>query len=393
MRILMLHDRYVIRGGEDESTDAEVELLRQHNDEVDLLEADNHIITTQNPVLTSFNAIWSTEAHRLVTKQLKQKKYDVVHIQNFFPLFSPSVLHAAHSSDIPTVQALRNYRLLCLNGLFYRQHHNCEDCIGRIPLPGIIHRCYRNNLGASFAVGQMLTVHRLLRTWHNQVDLFYTLSNFAYQKLIEGGVPKNKLVVKPNFVSPDPRPGPNQRKYMVLVGRLVEEKGVLTVLEAWQKLQSRVPLKIVGDGPLVKYVLDAIRESPEIQYLGKKNLSDVYEILGNALAVIFPTQLYETFGRVIIEAYAKQTPVIASRIGTASSLVLDGKTGMLFSPTDARELSQKVDWAWNHPEEMIQMGQNARKEFENKYTAEQNYQMLIDIYRQAIENHRSNKMG
>lgn len=393
MRILMLHNRYLIRGGEDEVTDSEIALLRQYGCQVDLLELDNQAIARNNLFQTGIDTIWSRASYRMVKFQLQNKPYDLVHIQNFFPLFSPSVHHAAKSTGLPVVQVLHNYRLLCLNGLFYRHGRVCEDCLGRsIPLPGVVHSCYRASRMGSMVVAGMLTAHRFLRTWQQQVDMFYTLSEFARDKLIAGGLPAARIIVKPNFVYPDPGPSrKDQRDFILLVSRLEVEKGILTTLRAWQDYDLRIPLKIVGDGPLASSIEAAARQMPYIEYLGRKKLDEVLDLMGKAHLVLFPTNWYETFGRVIIEAYSRETPVLVSDIGAGSTLVDEGRTGLHFRHGDAGDLAEKVRWAWEHAREIAEMGRNARGEYEEKYTAEKNFQMLMEIYQKAISLNKEGK--
>ena len=165
----------------------------------------------------------------------------------------------------------------------------------------------------------------------------------------------------------------------------------LEVLKAWEHLGIPIPLKIIGEGPLASAVKESAQKMPWIEAMGKKNLSEVYNLMGQAQTVLFPTKWYETFGRVIIEAYAKGTPVIASNIGSGSQLVKESQTGLLFLPGDVDDLVQKVRWLWGHPVEMAQMGQNARREYEQKYSADKNYDMLMDIYQRAIVTNRAEK--
>jgi len=384
MKILMLHNRYLERGGEDESVEAEIALLRHHGHQVDFLELDNRLIQTRSLLRTGVETVWSFPSYRLVRERIRQSRPDLVHIQNFFPLFSPAVHYAAKAEGKPVVQVLRNYRLLCLNGLFFRENINCEDCLGRfIPWPGILHRCYRQSAAGSAVVAAMLTFHRLLHTWESKVDLFYTLSDFARRKFIQAGMSEKKIAVKPNFVA-DPGIGHQRRHYALFVGRLVKEKGVLTMLDAWKILdEMKIPLKIVGGGPLEKQVIESTRISPNIEWLGKKDQASVLELMKGARFILFPTQWYETFGRVVIEAFATQTPVVASRIGSAAELISDQINGLLFRAGDPNDLADKVRWAWEHPAEMVEMGRKARREYEEKYTPEKNYQMLMQIYERA----------
>jgi glycosyltransferase involved in cell wall biosynthesis len=383
----MLHNRYQIRGGEDESADLEAALLRQYGHDVDLMLFDNKDIERRNLLAVGLEAIWSQAAYRRVKKQLSETEYDLVHIQNFFPLISPSVYYAAKASKKPVVQALRNYRLVCPNGLLFRAGNPCEDCLREaVPWPGVAHRCYRSSLCGSLAVAIMLTVHRMLGTWRNKVDSYYTLTEFAKSKLVKGGILSGKIFIKPNLVHPDPQTGKGSRKYAFLAGRLVEEKGIIVVLDAWSQCKDRIPLMIAGEGPLAAQVEAASQRMPWITNLSKIPNVEVHDWMGGARFVVFPSELYEAFSRVIVEAYAKGTPVIAANIGSTKELVEDSRTGLLFEAGDSADLARKVEWAWNHPKQMAAMGEQARKDYEEKYSVKVNYERLMQIYHQAIEN-------
>ncbi len=388
----MLHNRYQLRGGEDESTDLEVALLHARGHVVDFLEVDNRAIAGRQAWRAGLQAVWAPSSYRAVRNRLQAERFDVVHVQNFFPLLSPAVLHAARAASVPVVLALRNYRLLCPNALFFRDGRVCEDCLGRlVPWPGVLHRCYRGSRAATGAVATMLVVHRLLRTWERAVDVFIALTEFARGKFIQGGLPADRIVVKPNFVDPDPGPGPHDGGYALFAGRLSVEKGVRMLLAAWERLGPGIPLKIAGDGPLASEVARACERNPQIEWLGAQPLDRVHALMGAAALVIAPSEWYETFGRVIVEAYAKGTPVVASDLGAMAELVEDGRTGLRFRPGDPGDLAAKVEWAWMHRRELAEMGREARREYEEKYTAERNYEQLMAIYRMAIERARSRR--
>lgn len=381
MRILSIHNNYQIRGGEDESRQAEERLLREMGHQVDVYEENNDRVATLNSAELAIRSIWSQEAYQIVQKQLRQSKNDLVHVQNFFPLISPSVYYAAQAEGVPVVQTLRNYRLICPNGLFFRDDRVCEDCLGKfIPYPGVIHACYRENRAATSAVVGMLAVHRTLQTWFKQVNSFISLSEFARQKFIEAGFPGEKILVKPNFVHPDPGVGEGKGGYALYVGRLSVEKGLDILLAAWENLKSPIPLKIVGDGPLAQQVVEATKRLPKVEWLGRKPMTEVYQLMGEAMFLIFPSKWYETFGRVAVEAFAKGTPVIASNIGAIAELVDTERTGLHFCPSDARDLAAQVEKILSAPQQLWHMRREARTEFETKYTARKNYSRLIEIY-------------
>ncbi|MCU0565066.1 MAG: glycosyltransferase family 4 protein [Oculatellaceae cyanobacterium Prado106] len=392
MNILSIHNTYQIRGGEDESRESEEKLLREMGQQVDVYEETNHRLKSLNPMQMVAKTIWSTESYQIVKERLQRSPYDLVHVQNSFPLISPSVYYAAQSAGVPVVQTLRNYRLLCPNALFFREGKVCEDCLGQmIPIAGIAKGCYRGSRSATAVVGTMLTVHRLMKTWMNQVDLYIALTEFARDKFIAGGFPAEKIVVKPNFVYPDPGVGQGEGNYALYVGRLSVEKGLDTLLQAWEKLEGRMPLKIVGEGPLEPQVQAAIAKIPNIELLGRRSIPEVYALMGAAQFVVFPSKWYETFGRVAVEAFAKGTPVIAAKIGAIAELVAHDQTGLHFDPDSAADLADKVAWAMSHPEALAQMRKTARAEYEAKYTAQKNYRRLMEIYAQARQTSKAHE--
>jgi len=384
MRVLSVHSRYKIRGGEDESREAEEGLLLRMGHQVECYEESNYCMDKLSHIDAAFRTIWSVESCQIVAQKLTDKAIDIMHVQNFFPAISPSIYYAAKDKKIPVVQALRNYRLFCPNALFFRNGKTCEDCVGKLfPWPGIVHSCYRNDVLATTVVAAMVTFHRALRTWSEMVDAYVTPTEFARQKFIQGGIAEEKIFVKPNFVYPDPGMQEEKEDFALFVGRLSPEKGISTLISAWECLDKKVPLKIVGEGPLLNQILVASQRFPWIEWLGPKSLIDVYELMGKAKVLIFPSTWYETFGRVIIEAFAKGTPVIASKLGATEELIEHGYSGLHFRPNDPEDLACQVDWLLSNQEVLRSMGKAARAEFEAKYTAQKNYHQLMQIYRSA----------
>lgn len=384
LRILMVHNRYRIRGGEDVSTDAEVALLREYGHTVHLITKDNRDLETRNGVGLAVDSVWSRRSKREVGDVLRDGSFDVMHVQNFLPQFSPSIYYAARDAGVPIIQTLRNYRLLCPKGTFHREEKTCEACLGRsVAWPAIRYACYRDSRMATAAVAAMTAVHHAIGTWTQCVTQYIALTRFARDKMIEGGLPAEKIVVKPNFVFPDPGFEAKKEDFAIYVGRLSPEKGIATLLRAWRRIQ--IPLKIVGEGPLRHDVEAAAERLPHVEYLGRKSLAETYELIGKACLLVFPSEWYETFGRVVAEAFSRGTPVVASRLGAAGELVDPEKTGIHFTAGDAEDLAAKVEWMIGRPQERSQMGREARLAFENHYSAQQNHAQLMEIYRRAIE--------
>jgi glycosyltransferase involved in cell wall biosynthesis len=388
MRILMVHCRYQVRGGEDECFEAEQRLLRAAGVDVDTYEDDNRRIEQLGALRTARDTVWSASAYRAIRARLREKHYDIVHVHNFFPLISPAVYHAAHAEGCSVVQTLHNYRLSCPAGIFYRDGQVCEDCLGKaIPWPGVLHGCYRGSRAGTAAVAAMLSVHRLLGTWERKVDLYIALNDFMRRKAIAGGLPADRIAIKPNFVGDDPGVGDGQGGFALFTARLNAEKGVAELLAAWRRLGSRIPLKIMGDGPLTEMVKAAAATTPGIEYIGRRPLAEFYDLLGQARFFIFTSTWYEGFPRVINECYARGTPIVASAIGPIAEVVADGRTGLHFRPGDVDDLVAKVEWLLDHPADHARLRIGARQEFEAKYTAESALKQLLSVYRQAIAAH------
>lgn len=386
MRILSIHNRYLQRGGEEESYELESKILQENGHQVDTYEENNLSIETISSARLALRTIWSVESYRQVKQKLANSRYDIVHVHNFFPLVSPSVYYAAKHANVPVVQTLQNFRLLCPNALFLRKGKVCEACLDKfIPYPGVVHGCYRDSKAASAGVAAMLTVHRALGTWKNLVDRYIALTNYDRDKFIQGGIPAEKIAVKPNIIHPDPGRGKGKGNYAVFVGRLSVEKGIDTLLAAWEQLADKIPLKIVGKGPLADKVAEAAHRIPQIEWLGYKPLEEVFDVVGQAQFFIYPSKWNETFSRVAVEAFAKGTPVIAAAgVAAMADLVNPGKTGLHFKIGDAEDLVSQVTWLLERPETLAKMRFNARTEFERRYTPQENYRQLLAIYTDAI---------
>ncbi|AQG81394.1 glycosyltransferase family 4 protein [Spirosoma montaniterrae] len=383
MRILSIHNEYLIKGGEGESRRAEVAILEKYGNSVVSYVENNTKVAALSNVSVGLRTLWSNEAYSYVRKLLKEQKFDVVHVQNFFPLISPSVYYAAQAEGVPVVQSVRNYRFLCPNSLLYRDGHVCELCLKKTAkIPAIQHNCYRGNKAASATAASMLWLHNQLPTW-SKIDRFISVSEFVKAKMVEGGFPANKITVKPNFVFPDPGLSAGKENYIVYVGRLQAEKGILLLLKAIPKLPTSIRVKIIGEGPLVPEVM-ALAENYNVDYLGKLPLTDTYEVIGKAQALVIPSVWYEPFGRVVVEAYAKGTAVIGSRMGGIPELIDDEITGYIFENDSVEDLVEKIHRVLSNKDMAIQMGLRGRAKYLNEFTPESNYEQLMAIYNDVV---------
>lgn len=390
MRVLITHTHYQQPGGEDSVFTAEAALLRKRGHKLIPFTLHNRELEAMSPWRQAMVTVWNGDVYHRLRGLIREKRPEVLHIHNTFPLASPAVIHVAKAEGVPVVVTLHNYRLRCVNALFYREAQVCEDCLSHLPWRGVVHACYRDSRAATAVVAGMLTVHRVLGTW-GLVDRYIALTEFAREKFLEAGFPPDKVVVKPNFVDPDPGMGEGRGGYALFVGRLSPEKGIQTLLKAWNRLGSKVPLKVVGDGPLATVVRRGVESLPGVEWLGRRSPEEVYALMGDAAFLVFPSKCYEGFPRVLAEALAKGLPVLATALGSQGSIIADGRTGLLFRPGSPMELATRVEWLLAHPEELARMRREARAEYEAKYTAESNYEMLMQIYRLARERARGRR--
>lgn len=384
MKILLCHNFYQQQGGEDESFADEGRILESHGHDVLRYTRHNAAIEGLDRWQLARSSLWNRQTYDDLRSLIARERPDVMHCTNIFPLISPAAYDAADEAGVPVVQALRNYRLLCPNALFFREGRVCEDCLGKtVPWPGIAHACYQHSRLVSSGTVAMLTVHRARRVWTRKVDLYFAPSEFTRQKYVEGGFPAERIAVKPNCVDPDPGPGEGSGGHVVFVGRLSREKGVETLLAAWQRMSSDVRLRIVGDGPLADDVLRAATRDPRIEWMRRQPMREVLRVVGDAACLVMPSLWYETFGRAIVEAFSRGTPVIVSGLGAMAELVEDGVTGYHARPGDPDDLAAKVERMLSQPVERQRMRKAAREEYLRKFTAAPNHDRLMEIYDHA----------
>ena len=385
MKILFVHNRYQQFGGEDSVLDSETKLLSKNGHKVSLaLKQNDAINSLRSKVNTFLDVAYSRQSKLWMSEQIIQHKPDVIHVHNFFPLLSPSIYDACLEAGVPVVQTLHNYRTMCPGALLMRDGVICEKCITGSAYQSVLHGCYRGSVVGTFAVARMIEKHRALGTWQQKVNCFIALTEFARHKFIKAGFPADKIIVKPNFTVDNslPENKPSQARVgAIFVGRLSQEKGVSTLLNAWLELD--IPLRIAGSGPLENKL--SYLTGNGVKVLGVLDQQSVQKEMRQAAFLVMPSEWYEGFPMVLVEAFSQGLPVVASRLGGMAEIIEDGVTGLHFEAGSAVDLADKVRWMNDHPEECRQMGRNARKVYEQKYTPERNYEMLMAIYQQAIQ--------
>jgi glycosyltransferase involved in cell wall biosynthesis len=379
MRIIVAHNNYIHRGGEDSVVESEIGMLRAFGHQLIEYRKDNIEISGISKVSLLLNTLWSRKTAADIKKLIENFQPDIIHVHNTFPLISPSLFWAANQAGIPVIQTLHNFRLLCLNAMFLRGDKVCQDCLGHLPLLGVARKCYRGSVVESASLASMITLHRGLATYRKKITKYIALNEFCRQKFIEGGLPASRIVVKPNFVDL-PTQEKLRRHDFLFVGRLSKEKGIKTLMQAI-KLLPGSSIRVAGVGPESE-LLDHVQG---VVGLGSLSIDEVQHEMHSSMALVLPSLWFENFPRTIVEAFSCALPVIASRLGALTELVEHGDTGLLFEPGNPQDLAEKMKWATENPSKMEAMGRNARAKYLAEFTAERNHQQLISIYKDAIK--------
>ncbi len=384
MKVLQIHNQYLYPGGEDSVVHSEAEMLRSFGHEVIIFQKSNHEIAEARgfrKLLFYFRDIYfSRYVYDEVRRLIREKKPDVAHFHNSFFIIGPAAYMACFDAGVPVVQTLHNYRFLCAVATFFRSGKVCEECLCGGRWRGVRHGCWHGVLSTWFMT-------RIIREYEGRgilkmISKFIALSEFSRQKFIQAGWAGERIVVKPNFLEHDPGIREGAGKYVLYVGALQPYKGVGTLLKAWGLKARSLPLKIVGSGPLEKEF--KAQGVAGVEWLGQRTPDEVMKLIKGAVCVVLPSECYENFLRVIIEAYACGVPVVTSRLGSREALVEDGRTGVLFESGNAESLAAAMEKVLTDDEFVTEAGKRARHIFEERYTSSVNHQQLMDVYEQIL---------
>lgn len=392
MKILLVHNFYgsAAPSGENQVLDAEQRLLVSRGHDVHVFSRHSDEIRAQGSwgmLKGAFATPWNPWMAFAVRQEVERLQPDIVHVHNTFPLISPGIFSSI-GNRAARVLTLHNYRLLCPAAIPMRAGKVCTECIDSCSvLPALRSRCYRGSTVATVPLAMNVALHRFRGTWRSDVDAFIALSEFQRNRMAGGGLPLEKIHVKPNFYPglPSTVEWCERKPYVVFAGRLGAEKGVLSLLKAWQKWGASAPeLRMVGDGEL-RGELERMSQGLPVKFLGQVSGEEAQRQIAEAKLQILPSEWFETFGLVVVEAFAFGTPAAVSNIGPLPSIVKHGGSGLVFEPGNPDSLLETVRSAWSQEGLLEQLGEGARKDFLDKYTEEANYQQLMMIYQKAIE--------
>lgn len=381
MKVLVVHNAYQQRGGEDAVVDDECRLLAEHGHGVCRYARHNDELAALPRWRAATQAIWSPRSRAEVAALIAQHGPDVMHVHNTHARISPSVIWAATQARVAVVATLHNFRLSCLQGTLLREGQPCEACVGHVPWRGVVHGCYRGARLPSAVLAASTVAHRVLGTWRERVHRFIALDAASVPRFVATGLPAARIRVRPNFAWPvagAPGPAP-ARVGGLYVGRLAPEKGVQVLAQALQQ-NPGLPFDVVGDGVVAERAM--LQQAGAVLH-GERPPAEVQRCMRQAAYLVLPSITQEQFPRVLAEAFAAGLPVLAAAHGPLAHLVVDGQTGLHCRPGDVADLATKMAWAQAHPQEMAAMGERARAVHAERYAPEAAHRSLLAIYEEA----------
>jgi glycosyltransferase involved in cell wall biosynthesis len=402
MRVLLANNYYYIRGGAERVFFDEIHLLQNHGHEAipfsrhhpQNLPTEYSVyfprhfeyvnVPAYEKVIAALKLIYSFESLKKFKLFLNLIKPDLIHAHNIYGRLTTSIIDAAKSKNIPVVMTLHDYKLICPSYLMLARGKPCEKCKGGKFYNCVLTKCHKNSFMASLVYAIESYFDYVFRK-NNYIKFLICPSEFSLKKHAEAGIPEEKLVHIPNFVNTNKiKPSYTLTDYILYVGRLSKEKGVLTLLKAIKGLD--IKLKIVGDGPMRVEYEDFVKENnlKNVEFLGYKAGDELKEIFRNSKFIVIPSEWYENAPMTVVEAFAYGKPVIGANIGGIPEMVSEGETGLLFEPGNQDELREKIIYLLHNPSLIIKMGQKAREKAEREYSEDAHYQKLIEVYKKAL---------
>tara|TARA_R110000796_G_scaffold118864_1_gene232707 strand:- start:63192 stop:64346 length:1155 start_codon:yes stop_codon:yes gene_type:complete len=378
MKVLQVHNIYQGKTGEETVVEEEKKILERHGHTVIQYIKDNSDLDRYSS-LDKLRLLGFLHSSKSIGKELgefiEREKPDVCHVHNTFPLITPIVYEICKSKNLPVVQTLHNYKMVCTNSLLFRNGEVCEACLNKSLYNSIKFKCYRDSYLATAAQAHVIQHHRNIGTWDNLIDRYVCLTEFQKEKVF-GGSLRGKVVVKPNFLAENNLETVREN-FFLFVGRLNDSKGLQDLLYLFRR-NSHSNFVLIGksDNP------EIFSEFKNVKHLGERNRDVVLENMRKCKAVIFPSKYYEGMPMVILEAFSLKKPVISRNRGAMASMINDKINGLKYELES--ELITAVDLMENKPELVNQLGEQAYKDYKAKYTEEKGYENLINLYSEVL---------
>jgi glycosyltransferase involved in cell wall biosynthesis len=346
------------------------------------------IETTRLGKITAFfSGIHNPFSRRSFGRFLREKRPDVVHIHNLYPLISPSILPECTAQNIPVVMTVHNFRLACPNGLLLSHDEICHRCLGGREYWCVLRNC-ENSIFKSTGYALRTAAARVLRRYYDHVNHFICLSVFQRDLLIKEGLPADRATVLPNPVSISSGMLRENESggYVAYVGRFSPEKDILTLIESARRLGD-LQFKFAGS---YYRMPEVIKQKPDnCEFMGQLDSEALAQFYRDARMVVFATRCYEGFPTVLLEAMSHGLPVVCSRIGGLPEIVEDGKTGLLYEPGNAGELADRILMLWSDSALCQKLGEAGRQKVREGYAAESLLDRLLGIYEKVIKERKA----
>jgi glycosyltransferase involved in cell wall biosynthesis len=404
MKVLNVNKFYYLKGGAETYYFSLTDLLEEHGMEVVpfSLKHERNFQTEYNrffiePVdfanltlwekfIWAGKIIYSFEARKKLEMLLDQGKPDVAHLHLIYHQISPSILQVFKKRNIPVVKTVHDVKLLCPNYKMLSGNIICEKCKGHKYINCLFNKCIKDSTMGSLVVTMEMYIHHWLSSYQKNVDIFITPSKFLMQMFIEYGYPAQKMRYLPNYMDASKiQPHYESGDYFLYLGRLSEEKGILTLIEAMKNLKEG-KLIVAGTGPLETQIKEDVMASglKNVDLVGFKTGAELEKLIAEAQFVVVPSICYENCPYSILEAYAFGKPVIGANIGGIPELITSGETGFFFESGNSVELAEKITQMLNHKEFLCEMGKAARLRVETNHGKEQHFQELEKIYQELL---------
>ena len=389
MKILQVHNYYQDYGGECHVVDAEKKLLEENGHEVIQYIRRSRDIDSwgvSKKILTLASIPYNLVEYKSLLKFIECVRPDVAHVHNVFPLISPSAYSALAKANVPVIQTVHNYRFLCPNGVFFIDNRVCEDCQTRGLFSSVRKRCMHDSYVISALYSASIANVWRTKNIPNNVSRFIVLNQFVYDKLLAAGISEKKLVTCSNFIDSQNKAVTVKKRYILYLGRLSVEKGVMTLLKAVASLDN-VLLKVAGSGPEEQRFKQYVSEcaADRVEFVGFVQGEEKERLIAEAICTVFPSECYENCPISVLESLSHGTPVIASNIGGLPDMVDESNTGLLFKPGDYKALAACIRKLWCDQAKSSYLAKNAIEKAKTKFSKEIHIKRIIEIYRAAIE--------
>ena len=376
MRVLVVHNRYRLGGGEERSVELQLAALRRAGVGHALLERSSSEVSRPGAALALLRGGRDEDDVRVAAEDLAA---DVVHAHNTLPLFGRRALEAARATDASVVMHLHNLRLFCAIGVAARDGGPCFRCHHRNTLPGLLLNC-RESLPEAAVYAAALARHQPAVV--GAVDRFVVPSEYAAGQSALLGVPADRIDVIPHYLpagafATESRAADGD--YALVAARLTPEKGIDTAIHA--AALADIPLRVAGEGPAAAHLMELANViGAPVDFLGRLARDEMERALRGAAMLLMPSRYHEFAGYSALEAMAAGVPVIGSRLGALPEQL--GAERCL-PPNDPHAVAARMRQLWCEPERRRRDGEALIARARERHGEERYMELLLETYRRA----------